>query len=351
MTKIPYFHTVYFTVLALFIFGALSVFNAKAQTPESTVATKATTTTSQTSSLSEIEPWFEVEKLNGNVQQGDFVIGPGRIEVEVKPGETVTEYISVSNRISDNRKFELVIEDISGSSESDQAVVLMGDSRGPFTLRNYISFPENTFELDLGERARIPVTITIPPNAEPGGLYGSVLVSTVRADESADEDIAARSPIIARIGTLFFVTVPGDIKKEGETKEITLLNDKHWYEKGPIKFNILYQNTGSLHLNPYGELRIKNLFGEEVGFLELEPWFSLPDSLRTRDVTWDREFLFGRYSATANINRGYDDIVDEVSVVFWVLPWKIVGGIFLVVFIILFGIRTFFRSFEFKRRS
>lgn len=307
----------------------------------------------ETDKVVEAKPWFKVEKLNGdNVQQGDFVVGPGRAELEIRPGESVIYEISVANRISDGRVFDLAVEDIGGTVDGSESVVLFGDERGPYTVKDYFDFPEDSFELALGERARIPVTITIPPDAEPGGYYGSVLVSTVRTNEAEQVDASVpRSPIIARIGTLFFITVPGDIETSGETKEISLANKKWWYESGPIDFNILYENTGSVHLGPYGELRIKNLFGEEVGYVELDPWFVLPKSLRTRDVSWDRELLLGRYVATAQINRGYDNIVDEVSVVFWVLPWKIVGGTFLVIFIIIFSIRAFFRKFEFKRKD
>jgi hypothetical protein len=68
-------------------------------------------------------------------------------------------------------------------------------------------------------------------------------------------------------------------------------------------------------------------------------------------VTWDREVLFGRYVATIQLNRGYDDIVDEVSVAFWVLPWKVLGGTFLVIFLVFLGLRFFFRTFEFKRKT
>ena len=309
--------------------------------------------TEQVKETVEVEPWFKIEKLNGdNVQQGDFVVGPGRAELEIRPGETVIYEISVANRISDGRVFDLEVEDIGGTTDGSKAVVLLGEETGPYTVKDYFDFPEESFKLNLGERARIPVTISVPPDAEPGGYYGSVLVSTVRTEETEQVDASVpRSPIIARIGTLFFITVPGEIEKAGETKEITLADKKWWYESGPIDFNILYENTGSIHLGPYGELRIKNLFGEEVGFVELEPWFVLPKSLRSRDVSWDRELLLGRYVATAQINRGYDDIVDEVSVVFWVLPWKIVGGTFLVIFIIIFSIRAFFRKFEFKRKN
>jgi hypothetical protein len=310
------------------------------------------TTTPSATEVPSSTPWFQVEKLSGqNLAVGDFVVGPGRAELEVEPGETVTYEISVANRISDDRTFEITVEDMAGSEDASQSVVLLGEATGPYTVKDYISFPQNTFTLDLGERARIPVTITMPPNAAPGGYYGSILISTVRVDEEASEEATTRSPIVARVGTLFFITVPGEATKAGEAKELALKNGTWWYEKGPIELSILYENTGSLHLNPYGELEIKNLFGEQVGFVELEPWFVLPKSLRSREIVWDRELLFGRYTATIRINRGYDDIVDERTVAFWVLPWKVVSGIFVGVFMIVFILRLFFRTFEFKRKT
>lgn len=297
--------------------------------------------------------WYTSDWIGGeDIDRGDFVVGPGKVEVEIKPGETVVRYLSITNRISDKRSFKLLVEDIAGGTDG-RSVQLLGEERGPYTLRDYISFPETTFTLGLGERAKIPVTITIPPDAEPGGHYGSVLVTTVQesATEGSDTMQGMRSPIIARIGALFFVTVPGDIERAGETKNVTLIGKPWWIEKGPITLGITFENTGSLHLNPYGELRVTNMFGEEVGNMEIDPWFVLPKSLRTREITWDREFLLGRYKAEVLINRGYEDIVDTKQVVFWVLPWKIIGGIFIVIFIIFFTLRTFFRMFEFKRKG
>ena len=90
--------------------------------------------------------------------------------------------------------------------------------------------------------------------------------------------------------------------------------------------------------------------GEEVGFVELDPWFALPASLRLREVSWSREFLIGRYIATAKINRGYDDIIDEATLTFWVFPLRYILGGLIVVFLFAFLIRAFFKRFEFKRK-
>lgn len=293
--------------------------------------------------------WFKIERIEGDIDVGDFVVGPGRAEIVVSPGETIIQEITVTNRISENRTFKLHVDDITGSADGSSAVSLTDGARGPYSIRDYISFPENSFTLGLGERARIPVTITIPADAEPGGLYGSVLISTERT--SAEGNIASRSPIIARIGSLFFVTIRGEVERSGSVKGISTVDGKWWYEEGPVNLSILYENTGSVHVNPYGEIAITNMFGEQVGFVELEPWFVLPKSLRSRDVLWDREFLLGRYTVTAKINRGYDDVIDEVTTTFWVLPWKIVLGVFGIIFIIIFSLRVFFRTFEFSRKA
>jgi len=298
-------------------------------------------------------PWYQTDQITGQgIDRGDFVVGPGRVELTVRPGETVVRDITLTNRISDNRRFELLVEDVAGTSDGG-SVQLLGSERGPYTLKDYISFPGNEVLLDLGERARIPVTITIPADAEPGGRYGSVLITTVRDDGTeADESApATRSPIIARLGILFFITIPGDIERSGSMIDLTKIGNPLWYEEGPIALGISFENTGSVHLNPYGELRVKNMFGEEVGFMEIDPWFVLPKSMRTREIMWDREFLLGRYTATVALNRGYDDRVDEQTITFWVLPWKVVGGTFLVIFVVLLAIRAFFKTFEFKRKQ
>ncbi len=93
------------------------------------------------------------------------------------------------------------------------------------------------------------------------------------------------------------------------------------------------------------------MFGEEVGQLQLEPWFVLPESTRLREVSWSREFLFGMYTATVYVNRSYGDAIDEMSFTFWILPWKPVAGAFVVLFLVFFTIRAFFRTFEFKRKE
>ncbi len=294
-------------------------------------------------------PQITLEQIPGtDVQLGDFVVGPGKVEVEVRPGQTVYREVTVTNRIDDNRTFEFYIEDMSGSADGTEAAVLLGDQNGPYSLRDFVSVPSETVTLGLGQRARVPVRISMPENAEPGGYYGAVLVSTVQKNSAGETMV--QSPVVARIGTLFFITVPGAAERSGDLLEFSTQNDQRWFQQGPVTFHIAYENTGSVHQNPYGELRITNLFGQEVGYVALDPWFVLPKSVRTREVTWDSELLLGRYKVEATINRGYNDVTDIASLHIWVIPWQLLTTVFVVLFVIIFVFRWFFSKFELKRK-
>lgn len=300
-----------------------------------------------------LETVYQTEGIpGGDAIVGDFVVGPGKIDVTIGKGTSKTVLMNVTNRTGERRKFNITVEDAKGSYDTSESLILLGDDRGPYSMREYVSVASKSFILDQNERARVPVTITIPENAEPGGLYGSVLIDTV-AIEAVPGDTGGTEPqsaIVARIGTLFFITIPGAVEKDGNLVDFSTVPKKSFFQTSPITFGFLFENRGSIHLAPYGELRITNIFGEEVGFLELDPWFVLPESLRLREASWTREFLFGKYTATAYINRSYDDTIDEKSYTFWVLPWKPIMIAFVAIFFVLFVIRTFLKKFEFRRK-
>jgi len=295
---------------------------------------------------------FVIENIGSSgAPYKDFVVGPGKIELEIEPGRTKTAEIKVTNRMGDTRLFKLEIEDFTGSRDPRQTVVLLGGERGPYSLKDFISFSEETFELKDGERATIPVTVSLPTDVEPGGLFGSVLVSTIskRADGSVGN---SASPIVSRIGALFFVKVPGDVNEDGRlvSLEIAKRNFLTDSDAESVTFRLLFENNGSTYLNPYGEINVNNMLGETVGTVIIDPWFAMPDSLRLREVSWDKPFLFGRYTATAQINRGYDDIIDTTSVSFWVIPWRLALGVVLGAAIVIFGLRFILTRFEFRRK-
>lgn len=283
----------------------------------------------------------------------DFVVGPAKTELFLKRGEKVTKSLSVVNRTDREQIFTVEIEDFKGSRDLKQSVVLLGNDRSPYSLKDYIKPEQNSFKLKSKQRGVIDVVISIPNDAEPGGHYGSVLVSSAPSSEEGDE-IDNKTRTVSRIGALYFVRVDGKVKEDAKLTDFRMENSKAFYEKGPFNFELLFENNSSVHLTPNGKVEVKNMIGRKVKELEVSPFFSLPDSLRASVVSWESSFAFGRYTATATINRGYlesPDVADVQTITFWVLPWKIVVGFGLAIIIVAFILRRLVGSFEIKRKK
>lgn len=283
----------------------------------------------------------------------DFVLGPAKTEVFLKPGQKVTKTLSVTNRTDREQTFTIEIEDFKGSKDINQVVVLLGNDRSPYSLHDYIKPEANSFKLKSGQRGVMDVVISVPADAEPGGRYGSVLVSSEPSSSSESESDNV-TKTISRIGALYFVRVAGQVKEDARLTDFRLQNEQTFFEKGPFNFELLFENNSSVHLTPTGNVVIKNMLGRTVKELKVDPFFSMPDSLRAAQVTWDSGLTFGRYTATVNLSRGYQespDQTDTMTVSFWVLPWKVVVGGILVIIILAFIIRKIAGSFEIKRKK
>ncbi len=272
------------------------------------------------------------ETLVDTGTMNDFVVGPGKIELEIAPGETETFELTIANRIGETKEFTIALEDISGSNDPEQPVLLLGTDTGPYSLRDYLTLSTSTITIAHGERVRIPVSVTLPPNTSPGGKYGSIVVSIV---SNPVEGASASSAIVSRIGTLVFVTTAGDRHASGNLEKFSIVGDKKILQKGPVTFGILYRNTGNVHINPYGELRIYNMLNQEVGATPLDPWYVLPEAVRVRDVVWNKSPLFGRYTAVLSLHNGYDAVPTVATYSFYVINWWVVGVVVLVLVVLI----------------
>jgi hypothetical protein len=295
---------------------------------------------------------YQIQDLPDTEVKGDVVLGPTKIELFLDPGEKATKEIMVTNRTGKDVNFVFDVEDFKGSYNPDQTIIFLGKETGPYSLKDWLKPELNKFTLKHGQRIILPVEVSIPLDADPGGHYG-VVFAVVQPPESGPKEggeaASGQVAVVSRAGTLFFVKVNGKINEDGKMTGLRVA--KNFYEQGPIALNVSFENNGSVHLTPYGAIEIKNILGRTVGEVELDPWFVMPDSLRNREVTWEKGFLFGKYTALATINRGYGDIIDQESVSFWVIPWKIVLAGLVALFLVVWFFYWVFSKFEFKRKE
>lgn len=295
---------------------------------------------------------YQIQDLPGTEVKGDVVLGPTKVEFFLNPGEKATRELIITNRTGRAITFALGMEDFKGSRDTNDSVVFLGEAKGPYSLKDWLKPEVSEFTLEHGQRISLPVEISIPLDADPGGHYGvvfAVIKSPSSGGEGGEEAIQGQISIVSRAGTLFFIRVNGEADEDGRLTE--LKTSKNFYEKGPISFEVFFENNGSVHLTPYGTIEIKNILGKKIDEIELDPWFVMPDSLRLRKVNWEKEFLFGKYTAVISINRGYQDIVDQKSVEFWVIPWKIVLLGLAMLILVIWLLYWLASKFEIKRKT
>lgn len=260
---------------------------------------------------------------------GDFVVEPAKIEIFVNPGETVERSISITSRVTGDVPFKIVLEDFVGAEDGSTAVRLLGEDTSPYSFKKNITVGEPTFSLGFAQRITIPVTISVPEDAVPGGYYTSVVVSNDKNGLASDQ---SGTEVISRVAQLIFIRVNGDVNEGGSMKDFRLTPDNMFRSKGPFTYEVLFENTGNVHLAPYGLITVRNLFGKVVGQIPIDAYYAMPKSQRYRQVTWDKQSLFGFYTATLELNTGVKSRVEvqEASLSFIVVPWKmvaVVGGL------------------------
>ncbi len=292
---------------------------------------------------------YTIESLSGITNANDFVLEPGKIEARGDPGETIIRTIAVTNRVNQDVHFHIESEDFVGSNYADQTVVLLGNDRSPYSFKDNLHVEKTDFTLRFGERITIPVSITIPSDAAPGGYYASLLITN--APDRATKKAVNGARTVSRLGALFFVRVNGPVNENGKLEDFRIKGpNRLFYSGGPYTFQILFNNTGTVHLVPYGYIEVNNFAGRNVADLPVNAYFAMPNALRYREVAWPAGNLVGRYTATVHLNRGYGSTTDEMSFSFWVLPWRLVLTILVPIFILAFIIYVLSRKFEFRRK-
>ena len=277
---------------------------------------------------------------NENLPSGAFVVRPAKIELSIDPGGQHESLLTLSNGTPFPLEVTVSYEDVAPQSQisaNDEPIKLLGKNGGSYPLKDLFSTKDQSLKMLSGEEVRVPVTVHIPKDTEAGGRYGSVVFSfkpIITGDKAQQANVAVES----RLATLFYVRINGSAKEQGKLVSFGLFNNAKTSsvpsEETPLKFQLSYENTGAVHVNPYGRLTIKPILGSSKVFI-VDPLAVLPSEIRMREIAVRDSLSIGYYKATLELNRGYKDIIDTREVSFWIIPGP-EGMLLIVVLTILF---------------
>lgn len=265
-------------------------------------------------------------------------IQPLKATHTLNPGASVSGVVEITNAGDNAVNVEVSVEDFV-PLEGTYNIQIVERAPGVSTVRDWVFLDApSSFVLERGALRRVPYTIRAPENAEPGGHFGVALFKASELPENGGQQLKVGT----RVGMLILVTIPGNRLEQGSVLDFSAPRFIEW---GPIRFVVKFKNTGTVHFEPKGVIRITNMFGREIGTIPVGGHAVLPTGVKDIPIEADvGGTLLGRYAATLTLNDGSGNEIAARRTAFWVFPiWYVVA--FFGTIAVLYLLIRFFRKY------
>lgn len=269
------------------------------------------------------------------------------------------EFWASSLKVVNTNPYELTLYaatvDFAAEGEAGQSrlipILETGASTTAASLAHWIDVPSGPVTVGRERSAEIPFSIRIPADASPGGHYAAILVGT-QPPTGPGEGASIR--VSSFVSSLILVTVKGQIVERGAIRDF--YPERRFYQKPAVNLILRFENMGTTHIQPQGDVSIYDLWGRRVAEIPVNQESSfgnvLPGSVRRFEFSWEGNpgiSTFGRYRAVATLAFGKDareTATKETS--FWIIPLAplgILGAAFGILALCAFlAIRVYVRS-------
>lgn len=265
-------------------------------------------------------------ELLGN--ERTIVVSPLTFDITANPGEIVSNSLTIRNAGNAPVFITMEVEDFTTIGETGKVLVEELEDES-YSLKRWITLNPKNFTLAPGERKYINFTIHVPTDGEPGGHYGTILAGASGAVAGTGLSVAQKA------GALILLSVAGEVREEMNIREFSAPS---FSEYGPIPFTMRFENLGTVHIKPQGFVSITDIFDKKIIDIPFPQHNILPGRIRSIETTWDKKWLFGKYTASLVGNYGNANIPFTQLATFWVFPWKIltpaIFGLFAILYII-----------------
>lgn len=264
-----------------------------------------------------------------HAQNVSLVVSPPRVDLVGKPGETLQQIIKVTNN-SDQSELILRAFPVDFLVTDNQGTPVKVDEAAS---GRYLASP--WFTLDQKELVVAPkatttliVLITIPKDALSGGHYAGVFFEPV-SRHGLKQNVSYTT---SQVGSLFGITIAGDLKYDALIKDFSVQNTLS--EFGPVEFSATIENQSDTHIRPSTNIVIHDMIGRQLADLKLDEVNIFPYAARTLQSTWDTVWGFGRYTATLTATYG-PGLVASRTIYFWIIPYRLLAAILIIILVIL----------------
>jgi len=221
-----------------------------------------------------------------------LTITPPRLEVSGNPGSTVMASMTVINDQNSIATYYSSYSNFEAQGDSGIPEIVNATD----DLGTWMKVPD-TVVLGAGDSRDVPISITIPANAAPGGHFAAIFWGTQPVHSKT-----GNLGIAAKTGMLVLLRVNGDVPELGGITDFNTSSGTHYFNALPINFYYRFQNGGGDRVKPLGDIVMKDTIGITAKRISANPVEGnvLPKSTRKFSVAW-----VGRDGATGIMPKGF----------------------------------------------
>ena len=275
-------------------------------------------------------------------------IDPSITEIHAIPPSNATSNLTIQNKSDSQVVLQIQIKPFKAKLENGELEYLSGDF--PFLKNVQIldnGLPVENITLEASQQKNLTLNVNIPQDTNISDYYFSIIFisqSTSSPISNASlNQLGITTNVLLSVGT-----------KETPSAVLEEFSTRPFFEKGPVSLTTRIKNKGKHFIKPKGQVLIKNMFGQNIGKLDLLRVNILSDSTRAipnasfmRDlraidesktkadldfrnpkILWKENFLLGFYTATLTLSVSDDRPIFTKSIHFFAFPFQ---GLILIV--------------------
>ncbi len=297
-----------------------------------------------------------------------LTVSPPSLFLDTKPGESGQTSLKVLNAGDETELLEIHL--MTFTAQANGSSPALSEFAAGDEAQHWLKITPSQFSLEPQKWQTLNVDFS-PPDSAGLSYYYAIVIRRASATHATEGE----STVIGAPAVLLLTKVIVPYEKQ-ELQLVSFSTSKKVYEYLPAEFSIEIKNTGNVHLAPVGNIFIDDAKKRDAGMIELNRTLGvvLPNSVRTyhldwndgfpryeaesidgslvkdeqgkpkKKVKWDfsqaDKFRFGKYNAHLIFiyDDGERDVPTEAVVSFWVIPWKILGVIAVIVLLALLGL-------------
>lgn len=252
----------------------------------------------------------------------DVTVRPILIDHTVAPRDVITETVTVTNITNSKLNIYATVNEISLDADGSIKAYLPPGERGDAdTILDWLAFTRGRTELMPGDVAEIPITINIPPDAQPGNYQAFIGFSAASKRYQAESKALAGEAM----GVVVRLVIP-DQRVEG-VRIVRFAIDRFVTSDQGHEAVVTLENVGETSAVPLGDIVFYNSRSEEVATISLnsDQGALAPGETITFTEPVPLTSGLGRYKANLRLTYGSLQRAQLMDTsFFYIFPWQTV---------------------------